>query len=760
MDRPRLHFAIALALIAASGLAAAQADEASARLEIQGPPPPLPPEMIARDANNGVTMRATRLKAPLDVDGLLDEPVYEAVPPVGGFIQQVPDEGEPATETTDVWVFFDDENVYVSARCWDSQPERMVANEMRRDNTNISGTTRTSPSSSTRSTTGATASSSTPTRSARSATAVITDERRRSTRLEHGLVRQGGPLRRGLDRRDGDPVQVAALPRRARRSGASTSAGACAGRTRCRYLTRDPGGAGAPRGISKVSSAATLVGIEAPSGSLNLELKPYVIARRRRPTSTPSRAFEQRLGRRLRRRRQVRRSRRSLTADLTYNTDFAQVEDDEQQVNLTRFSLFFPEKREFFLEGTGIFDFGSALLADEAPDLRPVVFFSRRIGLSELGPVPIRAGGRVTGKTGPYGVGTLYIQTDEDGATQSPRTSFATLRVKRDVLRRGTVGVIGTRRSPATSGEGVNEVLGADAQLKFFTYLWIEGYYAATRTGGRRGDGDSHQLRVNYRGDLYGLDLEHLVVGEDFNTDIGFVPRPGIERRRAQARFSPRPQAWKDVRKIGLTAELDYITDRHGRLETRDAELRFDLELENSDALSATYARHFEFLPEDFPITADVVIPSGEYRFDEARLTYELGGQRKISGFLSAATGGFYDGTRTSAGYTGRVGLTRASSSSRAFSSTGSTCPPGPSPPSSTAAASATPSRRGCSSRRSCSTTPRPVPSTPTCAGAGSTRRAATCSSSTRTEGTRPPRVFPTVRNQTFVVKLTKLFRF
>ena len=287
-----------------------------------------------------------------------------------------------------------------------------------------------------------------------------------------------------------------------------------------------------------------------------------------------------------------------------------------------------------------------------------MLFFSRRVGLGELGPVPIRAGGRVTGKAGAFGVGALYIQTDEDEATDSPRTSFATLRLKRDALRRGTVGVIATRRSPTLSGEGINEVLGADAQFAFFTHLNVEGYYASSRTGGRRDDGTSHQVRFNYAGDRYGLDLERLVVGEDFDAEVGFVPRVGFEQHRAQARFSPRPRSWKAVRKLGLTAEVDHIADRHGRLETRGASLQFDLERENSDHFYATYARRFEFLPYDFPIAEDVVIPSDEYEFDELRFMYLLGRQRTISGWLSFQTGGFYDGTLTSAGYDGRVGIT------------------------------------------------------------------------------------------------------
>ena len=153
---------------------------------------------------------------------------------------------------------------------------------------------------------------------------------------------------------------------------------------------------------------------------------------------------------------------RGLTADVTVNTDFAQVEEDEQQINLTRFNLFFPEKRDFFLEGQGIFDFGG-VSGQRASGVLPIMFFSRRIGLNAGQSVPVLAGGRVTGKAGRFDVGALAITTDEKPSADAVTTTFSALRLRRNILRRSSVGAIATGRWPAASGAGDHATAGIDA---------------------------------------------------------------------------------------------------------------------------------------------------------------------------------------------------------------------------------------------------------------------------------------------------------
>ena len=164
---------------------------------------------------------------------------------------------------------------------------------------------------------------------------------------------------------------------------------------------------------------------------------------------------------------------RSLIADATVNTDFAQVEEDVQQINLTRFSLQFPEKRDFFLEGQGIFNFGGT--RGNSNDV-PILFFSRRIGLSQGQSVPVFAGGRLTGTVGKFGIGALNIQTDDKPSAGAVATNFSVVRLKRDILRRSNIGLLATRRTPAASQAGSNAAFGTDANLAFFKNLSINGY--------------------------------------------------------------------------------------------------------------------------------------------------------------------------------------------------------------------------------------------------------------------------------------------
>ena len=243
-----------------------------------GPPAPVPPDVVSRDGS-GTTIRAVRLTAPLRVDGQLDEAVYTDVHPMSDFIQIEPQAGAPATEKTEVWVFFDDDNVYVSARCWESQPERMVVNEMRRDSADIAAERRTSRSSfdtfyDRRNGVAVRWS----TRSAAAPTARSTNERQYNGDWNPVWDVEGRAVRGRLDGRSrrSRSSRCATGPG-ARRSGASTRAAInrwkneiVVPRRRCRRAL------GTARHLRSRRCAATLVGLEAPPGSKNLEIKPYV----------------------------------------------------------------------------------------------------------------------------------------------------------------------------------------------------------------------------------------------------------------------------------------------------------------------------------------------------------------------------------------------------------------------------------------------------------------------------------------------------
>ena len=572
------------------------------------------------------------------------------------FLQQEPHEGEAATERTEVWLFFDQKNIYVSARCLDDEPNTIVANEMRRDSFNIMQNDN---------------------------FAVIFDtfhDRRNGFLFqtnpvgglfdgyvtdERNLNRDWNTVWTSKSRRfEGGWTVEMAIPFKSLRfkAGAAQVWGVnfrriLPAKNERSYLTSIPASYGLLRGIQKVSSAATLVGIEAPGGSRNLEIKPYLASR-----ATADRAADPSF------RNDVTGDvgldvkygvTGSLTLDVTYNTDFAQVEEDEQQVNLTRFSLFFPEKREFFLEGQGIFAFGGAAERQMGGgDDTPVLFFSRQIGLSRGRAVPIEAGSRLSGKAGPYSLGFLNIQTGDSGTAGAAATNFSVVRLKRDILRRSNVGLLATRRSRSVTAEGANDAWGVDANFNFFQGVNIVGYYAGTKTPGLTGNDRSARARFDYGSDRYGLQVEYLAVGDAFNPEVGFLRRKDFRRGFAQARFSPRPKSIKAIRKVNLETSLDYITNGSGRLETRQPQMTLRIERSNGDEWRVDYERNFEFLAKPFDIAKGIVIPVGGYHFPNLISTYRLGPQRKVSGSVAVARGSFYDGTRTDASYRGRVELT------------------------------------------------------------------------------------------------------
>jgi hypothetical protein len=628
--------------------------EASA-LVVDGPPAPQLPDTIARDDAGRVTIRAVRVREPVRIDGVLDEGVYSDALPASGFIQTVPLAGRLATEQTEVWVFFDDDNLYIGARCWDSAPESdWVANEMRRDNISIFQGDN---------------------------LGILLDtfyDRR------NGIVLNINPLGGRMDgqmwdergfnldwnpvwevrsgRFDGGWTAEVALPFKSvrYRAGQAQVWGLNIKRSVLRlnehsYLAPLPAEQGS-NGLFMASLSAAVIGLEAPDSGRTFEIKPYAVAD---VTSDPARELSNDAGGALG--LDVKYGvTQSLVADLTVNTDFAQVEADEQQVNLTRFSLFFPEKREFFLENQGVFTFGGAGAgAFGGGGTTPVLFYSRQIGLSRGQEVPIDVGGRVTGRAGKFSLGVLNIQTDNapDGAAQA--TNFSVVRVRRDVLRRSSIGLLFTGRSISTVGTGSAETYGVDGLFSFFDNLDINTYWAKTTTPGVQDDDISYRGHLDYDGDRYGVQAERLVVGDHFRPDVGFLLRDDFERSFGSFRFSPRPASLARIRKLTWAGEVDYITDRAGVLETREVQGQFGIEFENSDQLTTSYSRSFELLERPFPITSGVTIPVGGYDFQDLQVSYSMGRQRRLAGRLSVKHGSFFSGKKTTVGFSqGRLEMT------------------------------------------------------------------------------------------------------
>jgi uncharacterized membrane protein YgcG len=636
---------------------------------------------LGRDSTGRVTLRAHRLRQPLALDGRLDDAIYGQIASADAFVQQDPREGDPASERTEAWVFFDDANVYIAVRCWDSQPQRMIANELRRDGSGINQGEN---------------------------IAVVLDtflDRRNGFYFQTnplGVLRDQEVRDEGNQNPDWNAVwdvrsarfeqgwalEMAIPFKSLRYAGAGPQSWGInirrqiAHKNERIYLTPMPLSYG-QSGIYKFSQHATLLGLETPPKSLNVEVKPYAIASlttdrvaaepysNRRTTDA---GFDLKYG-----------LTPGLTADLTVNTDFAQVEADEQQVNLTRFSLQLPEKRDFFLEGRGIFAFGNGAgmptqgagggggaggrggggggggggdSGGAGPADVPVMFFSRQIGVLAGKEVPVRVGARVTGRAGAYTIGALDVQTGDREDIGAAATNFSVLRVKRDVLSRSSVGFLATHRRPATTADGSNTAVGVDANFQFHRDWETTAYYARTETPGLGGNDASYRAQLAYYGDRHGLVLSHLLVGDAFNPEVGFARRKDFRFTNAVLRFSPRPASIPWIRRLSWQATLDYITDQAAtRVESRETRGEFRVELDNADSWSLQYSNLFERLEDPFRIATDVTLPAGGYHFQSVNAGYGLGPQHRVTGRFSVEHGSFYNGTRTAASYGGRIEL-------------------------------------------------------------------------------------------------------
>ena len=657
--RPALAPAVAsilLAVLTPATLAFAQ-PQTEATVTFDGAPAPIAPAVYARDERGKVTLRAVRLTGPLQIDGRLDEAIYQETPPIDRFEQQVPRQAAPATETTQAWILFDDDNLYFSARLLDSQPDRIVANEMRHDSVNIFN-------------------------GGDSMTLVL------DTFYDHrnGVLFQTNPL--GAQREqaiaDGQYIEswntvwdvksarieggwstemvIPFKSLRFRESGAQlwgiNFRRVIRWKNEYAGVTPMPAAFGGS-GLGQMQMAATLVGLAIPTRTRNLELKPYAVAsattdlgttRPFRNDGTGDVGIDMKYG-----------LSRGLTADVTVNTDFAQIEEDLQQVNLTRFNLLFPEKRDFFLEGQGIFAFGGRSLSGRGSggdsDDVPIMFFSRQVGLANGRTVPVLAGARVTGKTGAYDIAALNIETARSQSVGVDPTNFTAVRVRRDILRRSNIGVIATARHPGAAGD-TSLLFGADSSVRLSQNNTVIAYYARTDVAGQDQQAASYRARFEYAGDRYGVSAEHLMVGARFAPEVGYARRDDVRRNTATVRFSPRLRRSRTVRQFTWLGTYTYDTDAGmTRVENRAVDSSFRVERHSGDIATVQVVQEYELLPAAFRIAPRVTVPRAGYDNATASASYSLANNHRVAGRFSASTGRFYDGTRTDAGYSGRVAL-------------------------------------------------------------------------------------------------------
>ncbi|MBI4456688.1 MAG: carbohydrate binding family 9 domain-containing protein [Acidobacteria bacterium] len=576
------------------------------------------------------------------VDGELNESEWSLAQPIRDFLQQEPHSGEPPTERTEVRLLYDDQNLYVGVYCFDSEGKNgIIANDLRRDFPPFDGDTflmvldtfhdkrngillNTNPGGAQFDeqigADGANINSDWDgiwyvktkiTESGWQAEEAIPFKTLRFRNIEHQVW--GINFQRRI-RRKNEVVQWSLIPR--------------------------------PYRANRVSLAGTLEGISGIQPGRNLYVKPYISAplTRRRDDDVdfvPDAGFDVKyaLG-------------SQLTLDLTANTDFSQVEADDQQINLTRFSLFFPEKREFFLENSNIFQFGRGYSRAGQNTFRDLIpFFSRRIGISQGRLVPILGGTRLTGRLGNYTLGLLSLQQDQ--FEEIPSTNFSVIRLRRDLFRKSEIGAIFVNKHE--TGGSSNRTYGTDANFTFFRFLDISSFLLKTDTPDIRSDDTAGYFRIGWTDPLLTVHAGHLSIGEHFNPEVGFVPRRGIRKSTGEFALRPRPKERIPViREFEPFIGVEYITDQDNVLETRTVDSRFTVTFQNSSVIWLGRQSRFERLTEPFRIRTDQFIASGDYQFDEYQLSLSTDKSRMFSGELLLTTGGFYDGDKRSRRLSGR----------------------------------------------------------------------------------------------------------
>jgi uncharacterized protein DUF5916 len=333
----------------------------------------------------------------------------------------------------------------------------------------------------------------------------------------------------------------------------------------------------------------------------------------------------------------------NVIASLTVNTDFAETEVDSRRTNLTRFPLFFPEKRSFFLEGADIFEFGLGLRRNVIP------FFSRRIGLYRGTQVPINVGGKINGRIGNTAFGGLVMGTDAISTADFdiPNSQMGVMRIRQNIMKESAVGIIGTFGDPI--GREGSYMGGFDFTYQTTSFhgdknvlIGFSGLY--TDREYLDGDQTAFSLKLDYPNDLWDISLTYLRIGDAFDPSLGFVPRKAMNSYRLGFTYAPRPE-WPWVRQMFNELFLSYITDLKGNWESyRVFTAPVNWRLESGDRFEANIVPTGERLAEPFDIAKDVTIPAGDYQFMRYRLEMGFAAKRKINGQATWWFGTFYNG--------------------------------------------------------------------------------------------------------------------
>jgi hypothetical protein len=584
----------------------------------------------------------------LVLDGRLAEEAWRRAPSASDFRQQDPNTGDPATEPTEVRVLYDENRILVGVTCFDSEPARIMGNQMQRDQS-LGADDRFMIAIDTYS-------------DGRSG---YYFEINPSGAMGDGLVQPGtgtggttgtggGGVNRSWDgiwnaRVDRNAMGWTAeieIPLRTINFNRDASSWGVNFQRTIRRKIEETLWSGWARnqGLTYMPAAGRLEGLEGLRQGLGLDLLPYVVGNssaapgRGSPASVQTGAVGGDIAYNLT---------PGLRANVSINTDFAETEVDQRQVNLTRFPLFFPEKRAFFLEGASVFSFSRETGNSIVP------FFSRRIGLDDSGvPQPIDYGAKLTGHAGAFDVGVLQVRTRDRGSV--PGEDFTVMRSQRRFWRQSYVGGLFTNRSDASAlarqTAGVDFAL-ATAEFLRKEVLEVSGFYlGTTRRRGSQG-GAAFGARINMPNDPINWHLALREVQDGYDPAAGFVDRRAYRMIEPGMRYTvhtERGRYSRYLRRFSFEGNFNTIFNLDGQVETR----RFDLQLLRADLHSSDLVEFhllplYERLPRDFEISPGVILTAGsEYRFLRRHYQAQTTTSRPVSLNAAYEDGAFYSGER------------------------------------------------------------------------------------------------------------------
>jgi hypothetical protein len=575
----------------------------------------------------------------MKIDGKLDEAEWASAPLLTNFVQQLPRTGYPATFPTSVRILYDADHIYIGAINHDPEPGKAITVGLQHDfesgNSDIFGLT------------------------------IDTFLDRRNSFLF--LVNPKGAVRdeqtyndsRGVidawegvitvrtSQNDSSWIAEIEIPTRTLRfdAGKGTQDWGINLIRRVRRVNETSYWSPLERQyrVHRMSKAGTLTGFEGLRQGRNLQLKPFALSGNSRGAQVPSTSLGTKSDAGLDAKYGVTPQ---LTLDLTYNTDFAQVEVDQEQVNLTRFSLFFPERREFFIENSGAVQFGDV----QERNLRTIatlrdfsLFNSRRIGLTGDGrPIPIAGGGRLSGRIGESEVGLVNMQTS--AAFGLPAENFSVARVRRNVYGSSDIGLMLLNRQASDTGL-FNTSFGVDANIRPVQYTVINAYYAKSDGNGTAHDGDATRLSIGYRSPFWNNSLMWKSVSDRFDPGMGFIRRKAMYETYGTVGVHHRPKI-RGIQEVSPSIEVDYIADRQSRLETRTISAGLDVSFVPDGTLAIDFNNQFDRIESAFTVYPGIKVDTGSYGFGEGTIRYTSGQTRTVSGNIGVSGGGYYNGTR------------------------------------------------------------------------------------------------------------------